>query len=220
MLSYLLFVTCTDHRVLNKADYHTGWYFIDLGSMFPSGKGWGEKGCFLSVNNDFKSVESKNGILSWGWGDGLLSSSWITQDAFLNSFPHPQGSHREGQNARRGNTMERGVLSQLQVEISSRDVSWGFECCVVLLPFSLHQDCRHCPSWLLREPSVGRTSRWWRSKMRRLPSSPQIHQKYIYMWNSSYRTPTECWQKTSDLPKGKKLPTYLGRAKEKTETKE
>ena len=26
---------------------------------------------------------------------------------------------------------------------------------------------------------------------------------------------TEHWQKTSDLPKGKKLPTYLGRAKEK-----
>ena len=43
------------------------------------------------------------------------------------------------------------------------------------------------------------------------------------MWKNSYRTPTECWQKTSDFPKGKKLPTYLGRAKEKrkkTETKE
>ena len=52
----------------------------------------------------------------------------------------------------------------------------------------------------------------WRS-----PSSPQIHQKYIYMWNNPYRTPTECWQKTSNFPKGKKLPTYLGRAKEKTE---
>ena len=49
--------------------------------------------------------------------------------------------------------------------------------------------------------------------MRRSHSSPQIHQKYIYMWNNSYRTPTERWQKTSDLPKGKKLPTYLGRAK-------
>ena len=55
----------------------------------------------------------------------------------------------------------------------------------------------------------------WRS-----PSSPQIHQKYIYMWNNSFRTPTESWQKTSDFPKGKKLLTYLGRAKEKTETKE
>ena len=44
----------------------------------------------------------------------------------------------------------------------------------------------------------------WRSL-----SSPQIHQKYIYMWNNSYRTPTECWQKTPDFPKGKKLPTYL-----------
>ena len=37
----------------------------------------------------------------------------------------------------------------------------------------------------------------------------------MYMWNKSYRTPTERWQKTSDFPKGKKLPTYLGRAKEK-----
>ena len=34
------------------------------------------------------------------------------------------------------------------------------------------------------------------------------------MWNNSYRTPTECWQKTSDFPKGKKLPTYQGKAKE------
>ena len=50
----------------------------------------------------------------------------------------------------------------------------------------------------------------WRS-----PSFPQIHQKYIYMWNNSYRTPTECWQKISDFPKGKKHSTYLGRAKEK-----
>ena len=35
------------------------------------------------------------------------------------------------------------------------------------------------------------------------------------MGNNSYRTPTERWQKTSDFPKGKKLPMYLGRAKEK-----
>ena len=49
----------------------------------------------------------------------------------------------------------------------------------------------------------------WRS-----PSSPQIHQKSIYMWNSSYRTPTELWQKTSGVPKGKKVPMYIGRAKE------
>ena len=58
-------------------------------------------------------------------------------------------------------------------------------------------------------------SRWRKSKMWRPPSSPQIHQKCIYMWNSSYRTPTERWQKTSDVPKGKKLPTYLGSTKEK-----
>ena len=35
------------------------------------------------------------------------------------------------------------------------------------------------------------------------------------MWNTSYRTPTERWQKTSDFPKAKKIPTYVGRAKEK-----
>ena len=35
------------------------------------------------------------------------------------------------------------------------------------------------------------------------------------MRNNSYRTPTERWQKTSNFPKGKKLPMYLGRAKEK-----
>ena len=58
-------------------------------------------------------------------------------------------------------------------------------------------------------------ARWRKSKRRRSPSSPQIHQKYIYTWNCAYRPPTEHWQKTSDLPKGKKLPTYLGRAKEK-----
>ena len=51
------------------------------------------------------------------------------------------------------------------------------------------------------------------------PFPPKIHQKYIYMWNNSYKTPTECWQKTSYFPKGKKLPTYLGRAKEKTKNR-
>ena len=49
---------------------------------------------------------------------------------------------------------------------------------------------------------------------------PQIHQKYIYMWNNPYRTPTEHWQKTSDFPKGKKRPTYLGRAKEKRKNRD
>ena len=40
------------------------------------------------------------------------------------------------------------------------------------------------------------------------------------MWNNSYRTPTESWQKTSDLPKGKILPMYLGRAKEKRKNRD
>ena len=37
------------------------------------------------------------------------------------------------------------------------------------------------------------------------------------MWNNSYGTPTEHWQKIS---KGKKLPTYLGRAKEKRKNRD
>ena len=67
-----------------------------------------------------------------------------------------------------------------------------------------------------------RPSRWQKSKTWRSPSSPQIHQKYIYMWNSSYRTNTY-WTLAEDLrpPKRQELPTYLGRQKKKeTETKE
>ena len=45
-------------------------------------------------------------------------------------------------------------------------------------------------------------------------------QKYIYMWNNPYRTPIERWRKTSDCPKGKKLCTYLGRAKEKRKNRD
>ena len=32
-------------------------------------------------------------------------------------------------------------------------------------------------------------------------NTSKIHQKYIDIWNNSYRTPTERWQKTSDFPK-------------------
>ena len=53
-----------------------------------------------------------------------------------------------------------------------------------------------------KKKHAGGPSRWWRSKTWRSPSSPQIHQKYIYMQNNSYRTPTEFWKKTSDFPKG------------------
>ena len=40
------------------------------------------------------------------------------------------------------------------------------------------------------------------------------------MWNNSYRTPTERWQKTSDFPKGKKLHMYLGMAKDKRKNRD
>ena len=47
----------------------------------------------------------------------------------------------------------------------------------------------------------GGPSKWQRSKTWRSSSSPQIHQKYIYVWNNSYRTPTERLQKISAFPK-------------------
>ena len=73
---------------------------------------------------------------------------------------------------------------------------------------------------MIKKWARGRPSRWQKSNTQKSPSSPQIHQKYIYMWNNSYRTLTERWQKTSDLPKGKKPPTYLGRAKEKRKNRD
>ena len=64
-------------------------------------------------------------------------------------------------------------------------------------------------------------SRWRRSKTWRSPSSPQIHQNYIYMWNNSYRTPTECWQKTSRFPKDTlRGPTCRGGARSRAEPQE
>ena len=46
-----------------------------------------------------------------------------------------------------------------------------------------------------------------------LPSNTsEIH---LHVEQRLQNTYTERWQKNSDFPKGKKLPTYLGRAKEK-----
>ena len=71
-----------------------------------------------------------------------------------------------------------------------------------------------------KDREMGGPSRWRRSETWRSPSSPQIYQKYVYIWKNSYRTPTERWQKTSDLPKGRKLPKYLDRAKEKRKNRD
>ena len=68
----------------------------------------------------------------------------------------------------------------------------------------------------------GGASRWRRSKTQRSPSSPKIHQKYIYMWNNSYRTPTECWQKPQASKKARNSPhNWVGqKKKEEKETKD
>ena len=44
---------------------------------------------------------------------------------------------------------------------------------------------------------------------------PQIPQKYIFMWNNSYRRPTEHGQKTSEFHKGKLISIWCIRTKEK-----
>ena len=53
------------------------------------------------------------------------------------------------------------------------------------------------------------------SKMGRLLSSPQIHQKFIWIWDSSYRTTSEQQQKTLNFQKGKTISLEWGRAKDK-----
>ena len=44
--------------------------------------------------------------------------------------------------------------------------------------------------------------------------------KYVKNTSTCGTTPTERWQKTSGFPKGKKLPTYMGRAKEKRKNRD
>ena len=56
----------------------------------------------------------------------------------------------------------------------------------------------------------GELSRWWIIKMGRSPSSPEIYQKYICMWNNCCRT-SERWLKTSDFQKGKLISKEWGR---------
>ena len=50
--------------------------------------------------------------------------------------------------------------------------------------------------------------------MERSSPSPQIYQKFICMWNSPHRTPSEPWQKTPDFQKGKPISSEWGRAKD------
>ena len=66
----------------------------------------------------------------------------------------------------------------------------------------------HLSEWL----SSGESSKMaeeWDVEITLLPTS-----------TSTCGTTTEHWQKTSDLPKGKKLPTYLGRAKERKKNRQ
>ena len=144
MLSYLLFITCTDFRQSwwsHRGILHRPGLNVSL---------WKELMILIVLAAKMTSLREVGAMSS-------LSSFWITQDAFLSSLPHPQGSYRKGQNARKSNRIERVVLSQPQIETSGLDER-GFEYCVALLPSSLHQDCRHHACWFLRQPSVAQTS--------------------------------------------------------------
>ena len=50
--------------------------------------------------------------------------------------------------------------------------------------------------------------------MGRSPLSLQIHQKFISIWNKSYRISSESWQKTPDFQKGKPISLEEGRLKD------
>ena len=64
--------------------------------------------------------------------------------------------------------------------------------------------------------------RWQKSKTRRSPSSPQIHQKYIYMWKCSNKHPLNAGRRPQTSQKARNSPrTWVGQnKKEITETKE
>ena len=78
--------------------------------MFPFGKSWGKVISFQPTMV-LKVLEAKLTFLPEVGAMSSLSSSWITQDAFLNSLPHPQGSHRKGQNTRKSDRTESCVKS-------------------------------------------------------------------------------------------------------------
>ena len=62
-----------------------------------------------------------------------------------------------------------------------------------------------------------RSSRWWRSKMWRSPSSPEIHLHVEQLLQNT----SECWQKNSDFPKDVlRQPTRKGEVKSEAEHQE
>ena len=56
----------------------------------------------------------------------------------------------------------------------------------------------------------GKVLRWWRNRMGRPLSPPQIHQKNISTLNKLYKTTSECWQRTSGTQKSRSLSSKTG----------
>ena len=64
----------------------------------------------------------------------------------------------------------------------------------------------------------GEVPRWWRNRMGRPLSPPQIHQKIIWMLSNFHKTTSECWWRTPRTQKGSlfslkggRTPSLLGR---------
>lgn len=92
LFSYLLFVTCTDFR--QSWQSHRGiLHRPGLDVSF-----WKElrKGYFLSTNDGFKSIGSKNDISSWGWGNKLTKQLLNNSGCFSTLFPILKGPTEKG----------------------------------------------------------------------------------------------------------------------------
>ena len=73
------------------------------------------------------------------------------------------------------------------------------------------------PTWFphVKLPAKGAVLRWWRNRMERPLSPPQIHQKNIWTLSKFHKTTSECWQRTSGTQKGSPLSSKGGRTKYK-----
>ena len=55
--------------------------------------------------------------------------------------------------------------------------------------------------------------------MHEIHLSSQVHQEYIYKWNNFYTAPADDWQKTWTPKRVTKIPSQLGRMKEREKVK-
>ena len=71
------------------------------------------------------------------------------------------------------------------------------------------------PEHSLEEMMLGAVLRWWKNRMGRPLSPPQIHQKIIWMLSKYHKTTSEHWQRTSGTQKDNPFSSKEGRTKYK-----